>query len=283
MKSAPGALINLLNSAQEFLMADLYLFTLLNGTTLAYTGFDSSVVDGATTYLTSALIIERTAVKTVMGLQVDTLNLVIYPRTTDAVGGLTFLQACASGLMDGATLVMRRGFFSSTGTYAGSFLNFTGLVGDIQMSRDQISLTVNSPLYLLNVQLPKNLYQATCIHILYDGGCTMNAASFAVGGTVTSSTSTSISSGVGSPTSWFDQGYIVFTSGVLTGTKRTVKYYNNPGYFALLNPLLILPSPGDNFTAYPGCDKALATCKNKYNNIIHFKAMPFVPVPETAA
>ena len=46
-----------------------------------------------------------------------------------------------------------------------------------------------------------------------------------------------------------------------------------------------LPAPaatGDTFTAFAGCDLAMATCRDKFSNLIRFKGTPFVPVPTTA-
>jgi hypothetical protein len=47
-------------------------------------------------------------------------------------------------------------------------------------------------------------------------------------------------------------------------------------------PLPVAPATGTAFTAYAGCDKSMATCQGKFNNVINFKGMPFIPVAETA-
>jgi uncharacterized phage protein (TIGR02218 family) len=52
--------------------------------------------------------------------------------------------------------------------------------------------------------------------------------------------------------------------------------------FTLLNPLPLVPSAGDAFTAYPGCDKTQATCTTKFANLGAFRGFPFIPQPETA-
>ncbi|WAC08905.1 MAG: phage BR0599 family protein [Thermodesulfobacteriota bacterium] len=37
---------------------------------------------------------------------------------------------------------------------------------------------------------------------------------------------------------------------------------------------------GDTYEAYPGCDKKVSTCEDKYDNVINFRGEPFVP-PES--
>jgi len=49
----------------------------------------------------------------------------------------------------------------------------------------------------------------------------------------------------------------------------------------LVRPLPNIPQPGDTFTAWPGCDKIMATCKNRYNNLINFGGMPYAPQPDS--
>jgi hypothetical protein len=55
------------------------------------------------------------------------------------------------------------------------------------------------------------------------------------------------------------------------------------GVFTLLTPLIYAPAPGDSFVAYPGCDKKLRTCTDKFNNRINYGGEPFTPVPESVA
>ena len=42
------------------------------------------------------------------------------------------------------------------------------------------------------------------------------------------------------------------------------------------------PSAGDTFTCYPGCDRALLTCTNKFGNQVNFRGYPYIPSPESA-
>lgn len=281
MKTASDALLVLLNSSQQFQMADLYQITMVNGTVLRFTNYDVNVIDGGNTYLANSVLIERSRVRTVLGVEVDTLDLTINPHPNDMVNSMTFLKTCAAGMMDGASLVMRRAFFDNTGFNIGSFINFSGRIADMHMTRSEVSMTVKSDLELLNVKLPRNLYQAGCLNTLYDGNCGLSRAAWGVAGTVTSATKTTLNCGISNAAGYFDLGYIVFNTGALAGVRRTVKSYGTYN-FTLLNPLPSAPAIGDTFTAYAGCDHSQATCTSKFSNVIHFRGFPYIPVPETA-
>lgn len=81
--------------------------------------------------------------------------------------------------------------------------------------------------------------------------------------------------------SYYDNGHILFTSGVNAGLTKAVKQYFQP-QFVFNSPLPFVPSAGDTFIAYPGCDKTQATCTSKFNNLANFEGFPYIPSPETA-
>ena len=108
MKPASAALIALLNSGEQFVMADLYTFTLVGGAAiLRYSVAPTAIV--ANGHLFSAgLKFERSKTKVVIGTQVDEFDLKIYPETTDLVGTTPFLEAAWQGQFDGALLQLER-------------------------------------------------------------------------------------------------------------------------------------------------------------------------------
>jgi uncharacterized phage protein (TIGR02218 family) len=144
-------------------------------------------------------------------------------------------------------------------------------------------MNVNSDLELLNIQMPRNLYQPGCIHTLYDSGCTLLKTNFDEFSTVAAgSTLSQINCGLAQATGYFDLGTVTFTSGPNANVVRSVKSYT-PGILILSQPLIQACNVGDAFTAFPGCDKLQATCSGKFNNLVNFKGFPFIPLPETAA
>ena len=159
---------------------------------------------------------------------------------------------------------------------------FSGRVSDVSGSRSSVKVDVKSDIELLNVSSPRNIYQAGCMRTLYDDGCKVNREKFTVNGRVTenSQTGTVLKHNLTQPDGWFSQGVIKFTSGRNAGLSRTVKVHSgNTFEFALRLPFP--PQAGDVFKVYPGCNKRQDTCKNKFNNIVHFRGFPFIPSADT--
>ncbi|MFA6310594.1 MAG: DUF2163 domain-containing protein [Sterolibacterium sp.] len=283
MKAASAPLIELLGSGRPFMMADCYTFTLAGGTVLRYTSFDITLTFGSTTWSSAGPILQRGNTRTVIGLAVDTLDIKISPRDTDLIGAQSWFQAACSGALDGAVVTLHRAFLEAPPTVVGVLNMFVGTIAPITIDRMTIEVTCNSPLELLNTKLPRNLYQAGCQHTLFDTGCGLSPAAFDVAGSVTGApTRTGFTASMGEAAGWFDLGALQFTSGVLSGTRRSVKRWNG-GDITLLNPLPIAPAIGDTFTVWPGCDRLKATCESaKFSNVVNFKGYPFIPVPETA-
>lgn len=282
MKSASPALIALLNAGGPYIMADLFTFTLIDGTVLRYTSWDMDVSYGGNVFSSTGPQFERSKVRTVIGIEVDTLDMTVHASPAHQINGVAWLQAAARGVLDGATVKLERAFFSAAPAVVGAYVNFMGRVADMTVTRTEARLVVKSDLELLNVQMPRNLYQPGCKHTLYESDCGINRAAYAMAGSVAggSTTLALVASAMSAPAGYLDMGYVIFTSGSLTGMRRTIKAAV-PGTVALLNPLPQVPSIGDTFLAYPGCDKSMGTCSGKFGNLGNFRGFPFIPVPET--
>jgi len=292
MKTASAALKALLFDAQQnaltqLIFADLWTITLVTGTVYRYTSGDGNLTYGGNTFLADDLQIARAAIKSTTGLEVATLDLKVTPDPAGAatISGVPALQAIAQGDLDGATVRLERAFMPAYGTTTpGTVVLFVGIVTEISnVGRSSADLTVSSMLYLLNVPLPRNLIQPGCRWTLFDAGCTLSKAAYAVNGAVAAgSNQVTIKSGLTQADQYFQLGTINFTSGVNNGLSRGVRSYLNAGGAVTLNlGVPTVPSVGDTFTIYPGCDKQQSTCSGKFANLINFGGMPFVPTPET--
>lgn len=281
-------------SQNNFKMADLFTFTLLNGTSLYYTTADIDITFGGNTFLSSQLKINRTKLKFTVGLEVDTLQLEISATPSILVNSIPFLQAVVSGVFDGATVLLQRAFFDVWGDVSyGAITLFTGQVGECVVERLICRMTVATMLFVLNTQMPKYLVQQGCVHSLFDAGCTNNGTTnlpttyLENETTGSGATTTSIPSGSSQPVNYFSLGKIVFTSGQNSGEVRTVSGFSG-GTFMIIQPLPFIPQVGDTFQAYPGCDKTQATCISKFgatpgaSNINNYKGFPYVPTPENS-
>jgi uncharacterized phage protein (TIGR02218 family) len=287
MKPASSALIALLNGGEQFIMADLYTFTLVGGTTiLRYSAAPTAIV--ANGYLFAAgPKFERSKTKVVIGTQVDELDIRIYPETSDLIGLTPFLEAAWRGQLDGALLQLERAFMGAEGggygdTSAGTVVLFCGRISDIDCSRTGIEMKCRSHLELLNIQMPRRLWQSSCTHVFGDAMCLFNRSSLAVTFTASGSSTTTVIEGAPTTTTPYAQGTIIGVTGSNAGYSRTISSFVSGGAVTVKLAFLSPVAAGDQFQLLPGCDRTLATCTNVFNNPVHFGGVPYIPTPETA-
>jgi uncharacterized phage protein (TIGR02218 family) len=281
MINARKELLDLLNSGQPFVMADLYSFGLSNGVVLRYTTADIDLYYDGNTYKSSGLAIKRNSLKVSIGIEVDTLDLEVIPDDSIVCNGMTFGQLTTKGLLDRALVKLERAFMTDWGMpVVGTVTQYLGWVGDIDGGRTKFSVKVKSILELLNIKMPRNIVQASCSNTLFDTCCGLDREAYAISGvTGVSSNSSLIQISVSRPTGYFDLGVIEYTSGLNAGIKRTIRTHAGSQVLVIL-PFPNTPAVGDTFKLYPGCDKTKATCQNKFNNLGGFRGCPYVPVPE---
>ena len=290
MKPASSALVSYLNTARgspdvPLLMADCFTFTLRTALILRYTNVDVSFSYGGNSYLGNAILVDGLKYKAAVGLEVDQQQITVAARSTDTItGGAPFLQALRDGSFDGCEIERDRVFFSDTigGTAIGSVTLFKGRLGVVdQIGRTSARLTVNSDLVLLDIDMPRNVYQPTCLHTLYDSGCTLIKNAFGTNGTVGAGSTASVINWSGALAA-HQQGSITFTSGVNAGVTANVNAVAVGSALTLGYPLQSPPSAGDAFTVYQGCDHTPGTCQGKFNNLANFRGFPYVPPPQMA-
>ena len=284
MKSASPALVSLLDSTNQIYMADLITITPMQGTPIRITSADVSITnassgylgDDGQTYSAAGILFTRSKIKTIVGVQVDELEITFYGNSGTLVNGQPFLQAAAGTYLDGAQVKVLRAFMSTFGTVVGSIVQFIGIVAQVDVGRTQAVVKVQSNLQLLNIQMPKNVWQPTCINNLYQSPC--NLARTPVAGVIDgTSTGASLNTNLGNAANYFNLGYVTFTSGLNNGVTRTVKSFAGT-IFTMMNPFPNAPQVGDAFNAFIGCDRQYSTCVS-YGNQARFRGMPFVPPP----
>lgn len=327
-ETSTGALAAYLAGKPEAaILCDLYTFVLAGGINggayLAFTTADVDVtvpyantgaplvntgpplppaptITGPVTYSSKMVYFDQLANKAYghwkVGLDVDTWQVICTPSPQATIGNQGFLAALRAGALDGAVVAVDRAFIDNRAGVAyaptlsplGVVNVFTGRVAEIDMGRSNAVISINSHLELLNQNMPRNLYQASCRWQLFSTGCTLSAASFAVGGTAATApgaNSNVLSATVSAPggSGTYNLGRIVMTSGNNAGYARQVLSWS-PGSPATVNlraPFPFAIAIGDTFSAYPGCDKQLNTCA-AFGNEANFGGMPFIPAPETA-
>lgn len=306
MKAASSALRTLIESG-DFDAWECYTFALKGGGTLLMSGAPFAIRSGATTWSGTGPITQENGGSSSasrahwkVGTDVDTWQLTVAPRKIDSVTGAAnpdkigdqpFLAGARAGLLDAADTTIQRAYFDpATFIYpppvAGAapigFLTiFRGSVGDIEISDGQVIITILDYRQLLTALMPRNLFQAGCIHTLYDSGCKLSAAAFVKSGAVTSAVSrslltTSAPAPAGSGT--YALGRIVMTSGENAGLVRTIQAWDGLSAIQVSPPFPFLPAASDTALLYPGCDKTMVAC-TAFNNLTNFRGYPFIPPP----
>jgi len=286
MRAASSQLIALLNSSTTFLMADLYTVTLVGGAVFRWTNADVPLKVSGQTFATGPLF-SRGSTRITTGIEVDSLRVTMAADSSVLLNGSPLVAFAAAGGLDGARVQLERIFMPSWGdTSAGTILLFAGRVSNVVCKRLEVELEVKSDTELLDVQMPRVLYQPGCSNTIYDSNCALARsawrASSAVVGIVPGGSS--FTHNLSQADGFFDLGVVTMTSGACAGVSRTIKrFYNVTGNhtFQVVAPWPAAIGVGDTFDVVPGCDKTQSTCKNKFNNVLNFRGFPYVPAPET--
>ena len=80
------------------------------------------------------------------------------------------------------------------------------------------------------------------------------------------------------PDGWFEHGVAIFETGLNAGVARDVLAWTQASRtLALFLPLPFPALPGDVARIQPGCDKRLATCRDRFGNRLNFRGEPHIP------
>ncbi|KHN68718.1 hypothetical protein AV645_07030 [Acinetobacter calcoaceticus] len=284
MRQASPQLIALLD-ADQFIMADLYIITTIQGIEYRYTSYDVNLTVQGKEFHSDGPIISREGISLSLGIEVDNLSITIETNESTKFGDVPVAQAFHNGILDGARFKLERIFMdmhTPTDTSAGTLILFEGRIVEPELDRYEINASVVSDVDNLKLQMPRNLYTPGCLNTLFDSACGLLNSDFAINTTIAAnSTPNRIICELSQPQGWFTQGVVEFLEGVNIGIKRTIRLHET-GALLLTLPLLEMPEIGEAIRVYPGCDKRLDTCTNRFNNRARFRGAPFVPVPETS-
>lgn len=284
MRPCSATLQTFLLSKAPCAVADLYTLMLLGGQTYYWTSYDQPLTLDGVTYLNVGPALTRKQWGIKNTFDVPSLEIQLISTGSD-FNGSNIMKLAHDGLFDGAYLEMNRVIMPSPGdTSLGAPLVFGGRVSNLEITATGIKINVKGDNVVLQQYLPRNIYRYTCLHLLYDAGCTLDRNAFTVTGNVVQAGSNQIFlnwNGL-APTdpTQFTLGYIAFTSGVNTGTIRSILVGSSTGV-QLTYPLYNAPSVGDVFSATYGCDRTFPTCSGFFNNAANFRGFPYIPAAET--
>jgi len=287
--------INNIIRRRRFAIAELYTFILTNGDEDYFTSLDFDLFHSGHRFKGKSLIIEGLHYKYSPGWNADEQTVRIIAGPTDTLAGGIFIQNVLEGLLDHATLIRQRAFWPQTETVAMmEYTNvpqdvitlYTGEIASIErIGRTAVELKVESPMAILDIDMPRNTYQPGCQWSLFDQGCGLNRADYLQTGTVGAvftgdwgfEWSGGVPIAVGEDTEpYYLLGRLHFTSGANDGLTLSVRTNTDTGIYYMYPPVNGVEI-GDTFEIWPGCAKTLNACGYKFGNTPRFRGFPRVP------
>lgn len=268
--------------------ADLFVFTLLDGTVLYWTSWDRDLIFQGQVYSSKAPWLESSDWNVSNTMEIPELKIFMRAFNTAFNGGASIKAQVHNGLFDGCVVLMSTAFMIVPGVIYDTLPLFGGETAGIDLGGATATIEVRGKNNDLDQNFPRNLYQIGCNHGFCDAGCTLSRATFTADFTAGSSGLTSFfipwASAPGDATN-YQNGTITMTSGESSGQTRTVALASSSG-LTLAYPLYYTPAPGDTFSAFQGCDKTFnsgsgQSCTDR-SNTQHYRGFEFVPPPNSA-
>ena len=282
-EQSAGALDALFASRAPLEMADLYTLTLADGQVLRWSGGDRQITANSQTWVLGPGL-RRDMLRWTVGLEVDSVSVQITDNLGTLLQGQALMPFIAAGGLNEARVRIDRAFWTLGDTQPRGLLEwFGGRVSEIpEVTRFGATITVVSDLELLDVMVPRDVYQASCLNTVFDSACGLAKAAFTSTGNATGASNaarTAFPHSLGANSS-YDLGVVTFSTGANAGLSRTVKQ-NGTGQMEVALPWPRAVANGDVFTARYGCDGRQATCLARFNNLARFRGQPYIPAQET--
>jgi len=150
-------------------------------------------------------------------------------------------------------------------------VEWKGRIVTAEVKEDQITLTCESVYTSMRRLGLSTQFELTCVHAIYGAGCKANKPAMRVDATVNVINNlayTMIGLG-GYPDGWFASGMME------SNVDRRFIISHIGDVITLSRPLNV--DLGATVALYPGCDKLLNTCINKFNNVDHYLGFPWMP------
>jgi uncharacterized phage protein (TIGR02218 family) len=121
-------------------------------------------------------------------------------------------------------------------------------------------------------------FTPSCRHDLGDARCGVDLVPLTAAGTVTSVADAAnfTDSARSEANGHFNGGRLTFTSGPNAGFSAEIRNFAADSFSLWLSAPFPI-TPGTGYSAIPGCDKRLGTCKNTYNKVVNFGGFPHLP------
>lgn len=252
-----------------------WAITRRDGVTYGFTDHDLELAfDGVTFRADTGL--SAMALQQSTGLSVD---------NSEAVGALSDASIrevdIEAGRFDGADV---RAWLVNWADVRQHQLQFRGTIGELRRSGGAFQAELRGLTEALNRPLGR-VYQKPCTAVLGDGGCgfdleTPGYFSERAVEVVSERSIFRFSDMSEFDVGWFERGRILGKSGLADGLAGIVKrdyFEGTERVIELWHPLRAQIETGDTVLLLAGCDKRMATCRLKFNNLVNFQGFPDLP------
>lgn len=252
----------------------IWQLELVNGDIYRFTDTNRDIISGGDTFLfdpgirLSAISTSTTSTQNNCSIQV-----------TKSDNFLT-MQRVRQGALDGALFSLWLVDHRAPDTY-GRIDRFGGTVSTVSTKdKGLIAIELTSDLSNGANSSIGEVYSRTCRAQLGDGRCQFDLESVAVSFTVDSITESgyviAASEFVGLADDRFKFGHILWLTGENAGLSDEIATSSVTGTATVTYTPRATYSVGDTGKIYPGCDKQVKTCGDKFANLLNFRGEPYV-------
>ncbi len=280
MKSIPHPLQSRLDSGATTLCW-CWRVTTRTGARLGFTDHDRDIVLDGTTFEAGAGF-TASEIRDSLGLGIDDLEV------ESALSSAHLSEvALAAGDFDNATVEIFRVDWTDPSLRV---LMRSGSLGEVRRGSTAFTAEIRGLAHLLQ-QPQGRVFQYACDADLGDARCGIDLSSpiYRGAGTVLVEVSARqlVASGLAAfADGWFTFGLLTFTSGVNAGRASEIKHHGLADATATIELWSAMSAPiaaGDTFTVTAGCDRHLATCRDKFANGTNYRGFPHMPGNDTLA
>lgn len=158
-------------------------------------------------------------------------------------------------------------------------------LGEVKIKNGQFTAELRGLEFWLSTNLGE-VYSSGCTADLFDAQCTLNRADFVQGGTVEAAIDRQTfvpgslwipgASTEPAPAQYFVNGVVTWTSGANEGLAMEIATWDGTT-IELFENMPFDIQPDDKFDIEPGCDKTIATCDTKFDNVDNHRGFPNIP------
>lgn len=165
---------------------------------------------------------------------------------------------------------------------AGQVCIFHGLFGEVTLKDGSYRAELRSLTDLLKANIGESTSPICRCRRLGDSRCKVSMVGLVDSLVVSSVISSSelVCTGSARTAGFYNFGRLKVASGAAAGAESDVKDHvltSGSCQLTLRAPLTVGVAIGDSITVEAGCDRLMATCLNRYNNLANFRAEPLLP------